>query len=126
MSPDSAESQKQTYRYRIQLSSIKILISYNFCFPKLSILARTLEGHKNLSTPTELSAEGERELVLAEKKIQAVHVDQVDPKLNCILVILLSRQSSSGILVQREDIILEWIFPPQKQNKRLKTYVKKI
>lgn len=89
-------------------------------------MARTLEVDKNLSTPTELSAEGERELVLAEKKIQAVHVDQVTPKLNCILVILLSRQSSSGILVQREDIILESIFPQQKQNKRLKTYVKKI
>ncbi|KAL6033009.1 hypothetical protein STEG23_015477 [Scotinomys teguina] len=31
-----------------------------------------------------------------------------------------------GILMQREDVILEWIFLPRKPNKKLKTYVEKI
>ncbi|KAL6070006.1 hypothetical protein STEG23_001515, partial [Scotinomys teguina] len=34
--------------------------------------------------------------------------------------------SPTGILMQREDIILEWIFLPNKQSKKLKTYVEKI
>ncbi|KAL6038953.1 hypothetical protein STEG23_010042 [Scotinomys teguina] len=31
-----------------------------------------------------------------------------------------------GILMQREDVILEWIFLPHKPNKKLKTYIEKI
>ncbi|KAL6043575.1 hypothetical protein STEG23_035781 [Scotinomys teguina] len=31
-----------------------------------------------------------------------------------------------GILMQREDVILEWIFLPCKPNKKLKTYIEKI
>ncbi|KAL6070467.1 hypothetical protein STEG23_006054, partial [Scotinomys teguina] len=31
-----------------------------------------------------------------------------------------------GILMQREDVILEWIFLPRKPNKKLKTYIEKI
>ncbi|KAL6082528.1 hypothetical protein STEG23_004612 [Scotinomys teguina] len=34
--------------------------------------------------------------------------------------------SLTGILMQREDVILEWIFLPRKPNKKLKTYVEKI
>ncbi|KAL6079804.1 hypothetical protein STEG23_035509, partial [Scotinomys teguina] len=30
------------------------------------------------------------------------------------------------ILMQREDVILEWIFLPRKPNKKLKTYIEKI
>ncbi|KAL6041052.1 hypothetical protein STEG23_019192, partial [Scotinomys teguina] len=30
------------------------------------------------------------------------------------------------ILMQREDVILEWIFLPCKPNKKLKTYIEKI
>ncbi|KAL6036096.1 hypothetical protein STEG23_018017 [Scotinomys teguina] len=39
---------------------------------------------------------------------------------------VLQRHSPTGILMQREDIILEWIFLPNKQSKKLKTYVEKI
>ncbi|KAL6085006.1 hypothetical protein STEG23_017697 [Scotinomys teguina] len=31
-----------------------------------------------------------------------------------------------GILMQREDVIMEWIFLPRKPNKKLKTYIEKI
>ncbi|KAL6031726.1 hypothetical protein STEG23_005675 [Scotinomys teguina] len=34
--------------------------------------------------------------------------------------------SLAGILIQREDVILEWIFLPCKPNKKLKTYIEKI
>ncbi|KAL6048456.1 hypothetical protein STEG23_026502, partial [Scotinomys teguina] len=83
-------------------------------------------GDKDLNSPRELTPEAEKELALVEKKVQDGHVDQVDPKLDCILVILPSRHSPTGILMQREDIILEWIFLPNKQSKKLKTYVEKI
>ncbi|KAL6043129.1 hypothetical protein STEG23_019310, partial [Scotinomys teguina] len=42
------------------------------------------------------------------------------------LLYQLFRHSPTGILMQREDIILEWIFLPNKQSKKLKTYVEKI
>ncbi|KAL6087202.1 hypothetical protein STEG23_008811, partial [Scotinomys teguina] len=83
-------------------------------------------GDKDLNSPRELTPEAEKELALVEKKVQDGHVDRVDPKLDCILVILHSRHSPTGILMQREDIILEWIFLPNKQSKKLKTYVEKI
>ncbi|KAL6055503.1 hypothetical protein STEG23_020485, partial [Scotinomys teguina] len=85
-----------------------------------------IEGDKDLNSPRELTPEAEKELALVEKKVQDGHVDRVDPKLDCILVILPSRHSPTGILMQREDIILEWIFLPNKQSKKLKTYVEKI
>ncbi|KAL6058927.1 hypothetical protein STEG23_022115, partial [Scotinomys teguina] len=83
-------------------------------------------GDKDLNSPRELTPEAEKELALVEKKVQDGHVDRVDPKLDCILVILPSRHSPTGILMQREDIILKWIFLPNKQSKKLKTYVEKI
>ncbi|KAL6088743.1 hypothetical protein STEG23_001901 [Scotinomys teguina] len=93
---------------------------------ELSNLFKTLEGDKDLNSPRELTPEAEKELALVEKKVQDGHVDRGDPKLDCILVILPSRHSPTGILMQREDIILEWIFLPNKQSKKLKTYVEKI
>lgn len=77
---------------------------------ELKNLDKTLEGSNDLNSPREFSAKVERELALVEKKIGDANVDRVDPKFNCILVITLSRESSSGILMQREDIILRWIF----------------
>ncbi|KAL6065033.1 hypothetical protein STEG23_028902 [Scotinomys teguina] len=93
---------------------------------ELSNLFKTLESDKDLNSPRELTPEAEKELALVEKKVQDGHVDRVDPKLDCILVILPSRHSPTGILMQREDIILEWIFLPNKQSKKFKTYVEKI
>ncbi|OPX54025.1 hypothetical protein BTE48_16405 [Oceanospirillum multiglobuliferum] len=77
---------------------------------------KTLEGDKDLNSPRELS-QAEKELALLEKKVQEGHVGHVDPKLDCILVILPSRHSPTGILMQREDI-LEWIFLPHKLSKK--------
>ena len=74
----------------------------------------------------ELTPETEKELTMNEEKLQEAHVDRVNPSLSCILVILPSRISLMGILMQREDIILEWIFIPHKPSKKLKTYVEKV
>ncbi|KAL6073596.1 hypothetical protein STEG23_027897 [Scotinomys teguina] len=93
---------------------------------RLQNLANTLEGDKDLNSPRELSAEAEKELAIVEKTIREAHVDHVNPELKCILVILPSRHSPTGILMQREDVILEWIFLPCKPNKKLKTYIEKI
>ncbi|KAL6034032.1 hypothetical protein STEG23_014676, partial [Scotinomys teguina] len=92
----------------------------------LQNLANTLEGDKDLNSPRELSAEAEKELAIVEKTIREAHMDRVNPELKCILVILPSRHSLTGILMQREDVILEWIFLPCKPNKKLKTYIEKI
>ncbi|KAL6087735.1 hypothetical protein STEG23_010568, partial [Scotinomys teguina] len=92
----------------------------------LQNLANTLEGDKDLNSPRELSPEAEKELALVEKTIREAHVDRVNPELKCVLVILPSRHSPTGILMQREDVILEWIFLPRKPNKKLKTYIEKI
>ena len=79
-----------------------------------------------MNSPRELTAEAEKELMMVEEKLQEAHVDRVDPNLSCILVILPSRISPTGILMQREDTILEWIFLPHKPSKKLKTYVEKV
>ena len=73
-------------------------------------LNKTLDGDKDLNSPRELTDEAEKELTMVEEKLQEAHEDRVNPKLSCILVILPSRISPTGILMQRDDIILEWIF----------------
>lgn len=52
-------------------------------------------------------------------------MERVDPELEYFLVILLSSDSPTGLIMQREDSIMEWIFLAHKQNKKLKTYVEK-
>ena len=69
----------------------------------LSNLFLTLQGDKDLRGPRKLSTEAERELTLVEEELQDAHLAHLDPKLDCILVILPSTHSLSGILVQRED-----------------------
>ena len=85
-----------------------------------------LKGDKDLNSPRILSAEAEKELHWVENRKLDAHVYWINIDLDCILVILLSREYPSGILMQREDTILEWIFLPHKQNKTLKTYIEKI
>ena len=57
---------------------------------------------------------------MAEKESQDAHVCPLDPKLSCILVLLPSTYSPIGILMQREDNILEWVFLPHQQSKKIK------
>ena len=89
-------------------------------------LNKTLYGDKDLNNSRKLTVEAEKELTMIEEKLQEAHVDRVNPNLSSILVILPSRISPTGILMQREDIILEWIFIPHKPSKKLKTYVEKV
>jgi hypothetical protein len=93
---------------------------------ELSNLFQTLQGDKDLNSQKKLSAEAEKELALVERKLQDTHLDQIKPKMACILVILPSTYSPTGILMQREDYILEWIFLAYRQSKKLKTYTEKV
>ncbi|MGE9574186.1 reverse transcriptase domain-containing protein [Escherichia coli] len=92
----------------------------------LKHLKMELKDDKDLNSPRILSAEAEKELQWVENRILDAHVRGINFDLDCILVILPSREYPSGILMQREDTILEWIFLPHKQNKKLKTYIEKI
>ena len=73
-------------------------------------LNRTSDDDKDLNSPRESTAEVEKKLTIVEEKIQKAHVDRVNPNLNYILAILPSRISPTGILMQRDNIILEWTF----------------
>ena len=44
----------------------------------------------------------------------------------CILVILPCTHSHTGMLMQMEDYILEWIFLAHKQGKKLKAYIEMV
>lgn len=46
-----------------------------------------------------------KELTLIEQRLQEVYVDQIDPKLDCILEILPSTHSPTGLIMQREHRI---------------------
>lgn len=63
---------------------------------------------KDFNSPRECPADGEKELIAIQEKMQKAHMDKMNPN-NCILVILISRIFPTGILMQGEDIILEWI-----------------
>ena len=76
----------------------------------LSNLFQPLLGFKVLNSPRKVSAKTENELALVEKKLQGAHLYHIDPKIACILIILPSTHSPIGILMQREDYMLEWIF----------------
>ncbi|ERE69715.1 sorting nexin-6-like protein [Cricetulus griseus] len=81
----------------------------------LGILMYIYSVDKDRNSPRILSAEAEKEFQWVENRILDVHVDRMNLDLDCILVILPSREYLSGILMQREDTILEWIFLPHKQ-----------
>jgi hypothetical protein len=49
-------------------------------------------------------------------------MDRINTKLDYILVIL----PSTGLIMEREDSIVEWISLVHKQSKKLKTYIEKI
>lgn len=71
-----------------------------------------------------LSTEAEKELALAKRKLQDAYIGHIDPKRARILVILPSTHLPTGILMQKEDCVLEWIFLARKQNKNQNLYRK--
>jgi hypothetical protein len=95
----------------------KLLEDINWLQPAIGLatqelrnLFQILHGDNDLNSLRKLSAEAEEELALVERKLQDTHLDCIDPKMSCILVILPSTHSPTGILMQREDYILEWRF----------------
>lgn len=68
----------------------------------------------------------QKELSFLEQIPQDVYVAKIDPKFDCMLVILPSIHSPVGLTLQREDSSMEWIFITYIQSKILKTYIQKI
>ena len=100
--------------------------AYNwFNLQERSNLFQTLQGDKDLNRQKKLSAEAQKELALVERNLLDTPLYQIKPKMACILVILPSTYSPTGILLQREDYILEWIFLAHKQSKKLKTTLRR-
>lgn len=81
---------------------------------KLNNLFQALQEYKDLSSPRKLPAKAERKLALIEEKLNDEHVDLLDPELDFIPAMLLSMHYPTGILMQREDNLLEWIFLPHR------------
>jgi hypothetical protein len=52
----------------------------------------------------------QKKLTLLEERLQEAYMDRIDPKVDCILVILPSTHSPTGLNMQREGSIMEWIF----------------
>ena len=67
---------------------------------------KTLDGDKDLRSPRELTSEAEKKLTIVGEKLKEVHVDRVIPNLNCFLVILPSRISSTENLMQKDSYYL--------------------
>jgi hypothetical protein len=70
-------------------------------------LFQNLQVDKDLNSLRKLSAKAEKEFALVESKFQDTHLDHINPKMACILVILPSTHSPTGILRQRQDYILK-------------------
>lgn len=70
-------------------------------------LNTTLDSDNCLS---ELVSEPDRELAWVKEKLQIAHLNHKQTNLNSILVILPSEYSPKRILMQTEDIIIEWVF----------------
>lgn len=61
---------------------------------KFSDLFQTFQTFKNLNSQRCLKSVMEKVLTVIEQRLQDVYVDQINPKLNCILVILPSNYFS--------------------------------
>lgn len=78
-----------------------------FTNQELNNLFQTLQGDKDLNSTRRLPTEAKKELTWVKKNLQEAHIDHIDPTMVCILVILPSTNSRTGILMQMEDYILE-------------------
>lgn len=68
-------------------------------------LKKTLDDEEDLNNSGKLSVEGEKELALKEEKFQKPQVNHVYLKLKYILVILSSKHSPTGILIERKTYL---------------------
>jgi hypothetical protein len=74
---------------------------------KLSNLFQTVQGDLNLNSPRCLTAEAENELTLVKQRLQEAYVDQIDPNLDGILVVLTSAHFPTGLIMQRKNNIIK-------------------
>jgi hypothetical protein len=81
-------------------------------------LLQTLQGDLNLNSPRSQTVGAEKVLTLVDHRLQEAYADQIDPKLDCILITLCSTHSPTGLIMQRENSIMEWILLAHKQSKK--------
>ena len=89
-------------------------------------LFQILKRDKDLNSPRKLSTEARNDLAFIERKLEDIHVDRIDPRIVCILVILPSTHYPTGIIMQREDYIFKWKFIAHKLSRKFKTYIEKV
>lgn len=77
---------------------------------ELSNLFQILQGDSDLNCSRHLTVEAEKELTQVQQEIQNAYVDQLDLTTEYILVILPFNYPSNGVIMQREDNSLQWIF----------------
>lgn len=76
---------------------------------ELSNLFQTSQEDSN-SNNQDVKQLKQKKFTFVERRLQNVYVDGIDSKLDCILVILSSTHSPTGLIMQRQDSIMEWIF----------------
>jgi hypothetical protein len=103
---NSGPSEEQSVLFLLSHLASPLLGDINWLRPtiglstyELSNLFQTLQGDSNLNSSRRLTAEAEKVLTLVEQRLQEAYLDQIDPKLECILVILLSSHSPTGLIV---------------------------
>ena len=110
----------------------KLLGDINWLRPSLGIptymlqnLFLTLQGDPDLNSRSTLSTEAKEELAIIEQQMQNAYLDRIDLYLPTSLIIFPSSHSPTGIIWQDKKI-LERLFLPHKDTKRLSTYLLKI
>jgi hypothetical protein len=75
---------------------------------RFTFLFGLISHDTNLNSPRCLKAEAEKEVIVVKQILQEAYVDQIDPKSDCILVILPSTHSPTGLIMQREDYEMDF------------------
>ena len=83
---------------------IWLQLTIGLTIEELSNLFQILQSHKELNSPRRLSAEAEKELALIKKRLQNDHIDRIDLKMACVLVIFPSIHSPKEFLCRGKII----------------------
>jgi hypothetical protein len=92
----------------------------------LQHLFDTLKGDSDISSPRVLSSQAKKKLQILEQYVQQAYVDHIVLSFSFQLIINPTPHSPTGCIDQESDIIIEWVFLPDKENKRLSTYLDKM
>ncbi|KAL6083058.1 hypothetical protein STEG23_027534 [Scotinomys teguina] len=115
---------------KVENASVEFSVKKYVTQPSVRITDTTVEGRRSviftcISPDTDISIRW----IFNNKSLHHLERMTLSPT-KCGLRIDPVQREDAGeykcILMQREDVILEWIFLPRKPNKKLKTYIEKI